>query len=107
TVDDDPNGTLRAGSADEIAMADKFDEISQALMQEVARLQAEERALKQKVESLRATEHELEMSCAELMDKLAAWRAEYDAVWAARQFCDWIENRLDTACAQFNAAVKS
>jgi chromosome segregation ATPase len=83
-------------------MADDLESLTQRALQELARLAAEEKAYKQKIEALRATECELQTSCAELQDQLAAWKAEYDAVVVARKFVEFCENKLDNIADRLN-----
>jgi phage shock protein A len=62
------------------AVAEDFNQISQKLLQEVARLQAEERALQTKVHAVQLTEQELTVQLAELQDQIARKRAGLDTL---------------------------
>jgi predicted RNase H-like nuclease (RuvC/YqgF family) len=83
-------------------MADDLESLTQRTLQELARLAAEEKAYKQKISALEATENELKSVCDELQDKLAGLKAEYDAQLVARKFVEFCETRLDNLAGQLN-----
>jgi hypothetical protein len=73
-------------------MADDLEILMQRTKQELARLAAEEKALKQKISALRMTEQEIAQSVAEGMEWLEK-KKEYDAAKvSARQLVKWCDD---------------
>jgi hypothetical protein len=74
-------------------MAEKFEEVSRALLQEVARLESERRALETKIEVLRLTEAEITERIGDHMENLKVKMRLEELQRAAGKFAADLEAR--------------